>query len=109
MPAAQAGASLYAGRGGVTRRSVGARDQEVLEGEADCAALFEELELQALLKCSCDGGGDCCRYIGLPPRDMRLPTLRSTTSNLARRPSTDSRDLDQQARIQAGLDALDAM
>ena len=108
MPAAQASA-FYAGRGGVTRRSVGARDQEVLEGEADCAALFEELELQALLKCSCDGGGDCCRYIGLPPRDMRLPTLRSTTSNLARRPSTDSRDLDQQARIQAGLDALDAM
>jgi len=43
-----------------------ARDVEVLN-ESDFSAMLAQIALQSLVKCTCDGGGDVCRYIGAPP------------------------------------------
>ena len=48
-----------------SRPPVTARDLEVL-GEDEYAQLLQAYTRRGI-KCSCDGGGDLCKHIGVPP------------------------------------------
>jgi len=90
---------ITAARGG---GRTSARDLELM-GEDDFNDLLEQISLTSLLKCTCDGGGDLGRYIGVPPthptseavRQRRTPTAATALQRFSGAASPD------------GLSALD--